>query len=130
MYENMKSKVEQTVVSGNESSAKGAYSSPPAIPQHSRTESEIINGLRIDMVRLQEQMDSMQSTLDTCIKMQHELRRSVQQEVSSALSQFSTPVVVECACVIEVPELKGRERLKLHGKPLYVFVESQYQPML
>ncbi|XP_068634865.1 adenine phosphoribosyltransferase 4-like [Aristolochia californica] len=30
--------------------------------------------------------------------------------------------VVECACVIELPELKGRERLK--GKPLYILVES------
>ncbi|KAJ3680533.1 hypothetical protein LUZ60_016811 [Juncus effusus] len=30
--------------------------------------------------------------------------------------------VVECACVIELPELKGRERLK--NKPLYVLVES------
>ncbi|KAI5655669.1 hypothetical protein M9H77_32856 [Catharanthus roseus] len=30
--------------------------------------------------------------------------------------------VVECACVIEIPELKGRDRLK--GKPLYVLVES------
>ncbi|XP_064934820.1 adenine phosphoribosyltransferase 4-like isoform X3 [Musa acuminata AAA Group] len=30
--------------------------------------------------------------------------------------------VVECACVIELPELKGRE--KLNGKPLYVLVES------
>ncbi|XP_023637188.1 adenine phosphoribosyltransferase 4 isoform X2 [Capsella rubella] len=29
--------------------------------------------------------------------------------------------VVECACVIELPELKGRERLE--GKPLYVLVE-------
>ncbi|CAH1415653.1 unnamed protein product [Lactuca virosa] len=35
-------------------------------------------------------------------------------------------VVVECACVIEVPDLKGRERLKLHGKPLYVLVESMF----
>nr|GMD98237.1 adenine phosphoribosyltransferase 4 [Ipomoea batatas] len=31
--------------------------------------------------------------------------------------------VVECACVIEIPELKGRDRL--NGKPLYVLVESQ-----
>ncbi|XP_018686039.1 adenine phosphoribosyltransferase 3-like isoform X2 [Musa acuminata AAA Group] len=31
--------------------------------------------------------------------------------------------VVECACVIELPELKGRE--KLNGKPLYVLVESR-----
>ncbi|GAB2274138.1 Adenine phosphoribosyltransferase 3 [Dionaea muscipula] len=30
--------------------------------------------------------------------------------------------VVECACVIELPDLKGRERLK--GKPLYVLVEA------
>ncbi|XP_052171435.1 adenine phosphoribosyltransferase 3-like isoform X1 [Diospyros lotus] len=30
--------------------------------------------------------------------------------------------VVECACVIELPDLKGRDRLK--GKPLYVLVES------
>ncbi|CAL1375697.1 unnamed protein product [Linum trigynum] len=29
--------------------------------------------------------------------------------------------VVECACLIELPELKGRDRL--HGKPLYVLVE-------
>ncbi|CAN1186004.1 Adenine phosphoribosyltransferase 3 [Linum perenne] len=29
--------------------------------------------------------------------------------------------VVECACLIELPELKGRERL--HEKPLYVLVE-------
>ncbi|CAI9095900.1 OLC1v1031937C1 [Oldenlandia corymbosa var. corymbosa] len=31
--------------------------------------------------------------------------------------------VIECACVIEIPELKGRDRL--NGKPLYVLVESQ-----
>ncbi|GMH26636.1 hypothetical protein Nepgr_028479 [Nepenthes gracilis] len=30
--------------------------------------------------------------------------------------------VVECACVIELPDLKGRERLK--GKPLYILVEA------
>ncbi|GAB2235127.1 hypothetical protein Droror1_Dr00027620 [Drosera rotundifolia] len=30
--------------------------------------------------------------------------------------------VVECACVIEVPDLKGREKLK--GKPLYILVEA------
>jgi len=30
--------------------------------------------------------------------------------------------VVECACVIELPELKGRE--KLGGKPLFILVES------
>ncbi|CAO2819830.1 unnamed protein product [Amaranthus hypochondriacus] len=30
--------------------------------------------------------------------------------------------VVECACVIELPDLKGRERLE--GKPLYILVEA------
>ncbi|KAI3918694.1 hypothetical protein MKX01_042014 [Papaver californicum] len=30
--------------------------------------------------------------------------------------------VVECACVIELPDLKGRERL--NGKPLYILVET------
>ncbi|KAI7740697.1 hypothetical protein M8C21_014719 [Ambrosia artemisiifolia] len=37
-------------------------------------------------------------------------------------------VVVECACVVEVPDLKGRERLRLHGTPLYVLIESQFEP--
>ena len=32
-------------------------------------------------------------------------------------------VVHECACVIELPELKGRE--KLQGKPLYVLIEKE-----
>ncbi|KAF5460833.1 hypothetical protein F2P56_020674 [Juglans regia] len=32
-------------------------------------------------------------------------------------------VVVECACLIELPDLKGRGRL--NGKPLYVLVEYQ-----
>ncbi|PIN22052.1 Adenine phosphoribosyltransferase [Handroanthus impetiginosus] len=31
--------------------------------------------------------------------------------------------VVECACVIEIPALKGRGRL--NGKPVYVLVDSQ-----
>ncbi|KAL5551156.1 hypothetical protein UlMin_001332 [Ulmus minor] len=30
--------------------------------------------------------------------------------------------VVECACVIELPDLQGRKKLK--GKPLYILVES------
>ncbi|XP_015694984.2 adenine phosphoribosyltransferase 4-like isoform X2 [Oryza brachyantha] len=39
-----------------------------------------------------------------------------------ALLERAGAEVVECACVIELPELKGRERLK--GKPLYILVES------
>ncbi|GKA36592.1 hypothetical protein Tco_0723157 [Tanacetum coccineum] len=79
--EQQESVFENDGVSQAVQSAKGALSSPPAIPQLSRTEREIINGLRIDMVRLQEQMNSLQSTLETCMKMQHELQRLVQQEV-------------------------------------------------
>ncbi|GKB82629.1 hypothetical protein Tco_0949524 [Tanacetum coccineum] len=88
--EQQESVFENDGVSQAVQSAKGALSSPPAIPQLSRTERDIINGLRIDMVRLQEQMNSLQSTLETCMKMQHELQRSVQQEVWSALSRLST----------------------------------------
>ncbi|KAG0462183.1 hypothetical protein HPP92_020659 [Vanilla planifolia] len=38
------------------------------------------------------------------------------------LLEIAGAEVVECACVIELPELKGRQ--KLEGKPLYVLVES------
>lgn len=31
--------------------------------------------------------------------------------------------VVECTCIIEIPELKGRE--KLEGKPLYILVQTK-----
>ncbi|GJS66467.1 retrovirus-related pol polyprotein from transposon TNT 1-94 [Tanacetum coccineum] len=88
--EQQESVFENDGVSQAVQSTKGALSSPPAIPQLSGTEREIINGLRIDMVRLQEQMNSLQNTLETCMKMQHELQRSVQQEVWSALSRLST----------------------------------------
>ncbi|GKC30024.1 argonaute 1-like protein, partial [Tanacetum coccineum] len=94
--EQQESVFENDGVSQAVQSAKGALSSPPAIPQLSGTEREIINGLRIDMVRLQEQMNSLQSTLETCMKMQHELQRSVQQEVRivSKLASYVVTTVV------------------------------------
>ncbi|XP_051119462.1 adenine phosphoribosyltransferase 4-like isoform X2 [Andrographis paniculata] len=39
------------------------------------------------------------------------------------LLERSGAEVVECSCVIEIPDLKGRD--KLNGKPLYVLVESR-----
>lgn len=36
-------------------------------------------------------------------------------------------VVVEAACIIELPELKGRERLK--GLPLFVLLALEEQPV-
>nr|XP_016466570.1 PREDICTED: adenine phosphoribosyltransferase 5-like [Nicotiana tabacum] len=39
------------------------------------------------------------------------------------LLEWMEAKVVECGCVIGVPEVKGQSRLK--GKPLYILVESQ-----
>ncbi|KAL4591625.1 hypothetical protein LXL04_004594 [Taraxacum kok-saghyz] len=55
--------------------------------QTQQNDSQIIDGLRVDMVNLQERMNEMQKTMETCMNMQLELQKSVKQEVSSALNR-------------------------------------------
>ncbi|KAL6563654.1 hypothetical protein OROGR_002613 [Orobanche gracilis] len=49
------------------------------------TDWEEINELKIDMARLQQRMNNMQSMLGTCMEMQSQSQHSVRQELSSAL---------------------------------------------
>ncbi|XP_076918413.1 uncharacterized protein LOC143578829 [Bidens hawaiensis] len=56
---------------------------------HMSTEHDIINSLRIDMEILEQRMNDMQKMLESCMDMQVELQRSVQQELYSALNRSS-----------------------------------------
>jgi Phosphoribosyl transferase domain len=58
------------------------------------------------------------------------LGRWAAEDVRLACSQLRTcpadkvkAEIVECACVIELPDLKGRD--KLEGQPLYVLIEKE-----
>lgn len=55
--------------------------------QTQQNDCQIIDGLRVDMFNLQERMNSMQKTLETCMNMQLELQKSVKEEVSAALNR-------------------------------------------
>ncbi|XP_071720465.1 uncharacterized protein [Rutidosis leptorrhynchoides] len=98
---------------------------------HMLQERDIINGLRVDMDTLKQRMDDMQKMMEACMTMQHELQRSVQQEVYSALNrssnsgdgiwnhQFETKSVKEEVCYLCCDD-DGDESLPNRSVHMYI----------